>query len=56
MRSATSESDSLSRPSREATGNFYIDDDVLAETGVTDLSPYNYVEDAELTLDGFLDE
>ncbi|MGI9647078.1 MAG: SDR family oxidoreductase [Acidimicrobiia bacterium] len=46
----------LSRPSREATGNFYIDDEVLAEAGVTDLSGYNYVEDAELTLDGFLDE
>ena len=44
------------RPSDEATGNFYIDDDVLAEAGVTDLDHYSYVEDAELQLDGFLDE
>ena len=29
-------------PSREATGNFYIDDEVLAEEGVTDLSVYGY--------------
>ena len=30
----------LSRPSREATGNFYIDEEVLRETGVADLSRY----------------
>ncbi|WP_163507445.1 SDR family oxidoreductase [Fodinicola acaciae] len=30
----------LSRPSTEATGNTYIDTDVLAEAGVTDLSKY----------------
>lgn len=46
----------FTRPSREATGNFYIDDEVLAEAGVTDLAPYSYVENAELQLDGFLDE
>src|SRR5919204_2494201 len=32
----------LTRPSREATGNFYIDDEVLAEEGITDLSGYGY--------------
>jgi citronellol/citronellal dehydrogenase len=43
----------LARPSREATGNFYIDDEVLAEEGVTDLSPYG--EGTDLQLDIFLD-
>jgi citronellol/citronellal dehydrogenase len=44
------------RPSREATGNFYIDDEVLAEDGVTDLSVYGYTDDqSELLPDVFLD-
>jgi citronellol/citronellal dehydrogenase len=43
----------LARPSREATGNFYIDDEVLAEEGVTDLSPYGEGEDFQLDI--FLD-
>jgi citronellol/citronellal dehydrogenase len=43
-------------PSRENTGNFYIDDEVLAEAGITDLSVYAYVDDAELQRDIFLDE
>ena len=30
----------LTRNSREHTGNFYIDDEVLAEEGITDLEPY----------------
>ena len=47
----------FSRPSREATGNFYIDDEVLAEEGVTDLSEYGYgAEETELQPDIFLDE
>jgi citronellol/citronellal dehydrogenase len=46
----------LIRSSREATGNFFIDDDVLAEAGITDLDHYSYVENAELQLDGFLDD
>ena len=46
----------LTRPSREATGNFYIDDEVLAEAGVTDLSGYAYVPNAGLQRDIFLDE
>ena len=47
-----------SAPSREATGNFYIDDEVLAEEGITDLSAYGYGDapDADLQLDIFLDE
>ena len=45
----------FTRPSGENTGNFYIDDEVLAEAGITDLSPYSYVEDADLMLDGFLE-
>ncbi|MFN8217988.1 MAG: NAD(P)-dependent oxidoreductase [Solirubrobacterales bacterium] len=46
----------LHRPSREATGNFYIDDEVLAEEGLTDLSEYGYGASAEdLQLDIFLD-
>jgi citronellol/citronellal dehydrogenase len=31
----------LSRPSTDATGNFFIDEFVLTETGVTDFSGYN---------------
>lgn len=45
----------MCRPSRENTGNFYIDDEVLAEAGITDLSPYAFVENAELQRDIFLD-
>ena len=47
----------FSRPSREATGNFYIDDEVLASDGVTDLSEYGYgAAETELQPDIFLDE
>ena len=45
----------LARPARETTGNFFIDDEVLAEAGVTDLSAYAYMPDADLQLDLFLD-
>jgi citronellol/citronellal dehydrogenase len=47
----------LKRPSRECTGNFFIDDEVLAEEGVTDLSPYRYGDAREEDLAGdiFLD-
>ena len=44
------------RPSREATGNFYIDDEVLAEAGITDLSTYAYIDGAEFQRDIFLDD
>jgi citronellol/citronellal dehydrogenase len=45
----------LTRPARETTGNFFVDDEVLAEAGVTDLSGYAYVPDADLQVDLFLD-
>jgi citronellol/citronellal dehydrogenase len=45
----------LTRPARETTGNFCIDDEVLASAGVTDLSAYSYVLDADLQVDLFLD-
>jgi citronellol/citronellal dehydrogenase len=45
----------LIRPARTTTGNFFIDDEVLAEAGVTDLSGYGYVDDADLLPDLFLD-
>jgi citronellol/citronellal dehydrogenase len=47
----------ITRPSAEATGNFYIDDEVLAEEGVTDLSKYGYGDNQDdLALDLFLSE
>jgi citronellol/citronellal dehydrogenase len=45
----------LVRDSRSATGNFYIDDEVLAEEGVTDLSGYTYGDGSGLQTDIFLD-
>jgi citronellol/citronellal dehydrogenase len=45
----------LIRPARSTTGNFFIDDEVLAEAGVTDLSGYAYVHDADLLSDLFLE-
>jgi citronellol/citronellal dehydrogenase len=45
----------LVRDSRECTGNFFVDDDVLAEEGVTDLSDYTYGNAGELQTDIFLD-
>jgi citronellol/citronellal dehydrogenase len=44
----------LVRDPRETTGNTFIDDEVLAEAGVTDLSGYA-ASDADLTLDIFVD-
>jgi citronellol/citronellal dehydrogenase len=45
----------LVRDSRTTTGNFFIDDEVLAEAGVTDLSGYAVQPGAELINDLFLD-
>jgi citronellol/citronellal dehydrogenase len=45
----------LTRSPAEATGNFYIDDEVLAEEGITDLGRYGAGE-GKLALDLFLDE
>lgn len=47
----------LCRDSKTATGNFYIDDDVLREEGVTDFEKYKVtpgLPDEELALDFFL--
>ena len=44
----------LTRPSREHTGQFFIDDDVLASAGVTDLSPYAFDPSADLLPDFFI--
>jgi citronellol/citronellal dehydrogenase len=44
----------LVRDPRETNGNTFIDDEVLAEAGVTDLSGYS-APDADLTLDIFVD-
>jgi citronellol/citronellal dehydrogenase len=45
----------LTRDSRESTGNFYIDDDVLKEAGITDLAKYKVDPDADLMGDFFID-
>jgi citronellol/citronellal dehydrogenase len=45
----------LRRDPRECTGNAYIDDEVLAEAGVTDFSKYQ-APGAELALDLFVDD
>ncbi len=45
----------LLRDSRSCTGNFFIDEKVLAEEGVTDLSSYSMVPGGELANDLFVD-
>ncbi len=45
----------LSRPSRSCSGRFLIDDEVLAEAGVSDLSGYSVRPGADLLPDLFLD-
>jgi citronellol/citronellal dehydrogenase len=46
----------LNRPSKEATGNFYVDDEVLASEGITDLDKYAVVPGTtDFLLDFFLD-
>jgi citronellol/citronellal dehydrogenase len=46
----------VTRPSPEATGNFFLAEDVLVEEGVTDLSAYSYGgPDADLIADVFVD-
>ena len=44
----------LTRPSRECTGNFFVDDDVLASVGKTDLTEYAVDPDAPLVPDFFV--
>jgi citronellol/citronellal dehydrogenase len=45
----------LTRPARHCTGNFFIDEDVLAEEGVTDLSAYAVVPGARPLTDLFVE-
>jgi citronellol/citronellal dehydrogenase len=44
----------LTKPGRECTGNFFIDDDVLKSEGITDLSGYAVDPNAELMPDFFV--
>jgi len=44
----------VNRPAREATGNFYVDDEVLASTGKTDLAEYAVDASAKLLPDFFI--
>ena len=44
----------LNRPSAECTGHFYIDDEVLAEEGITDLEAYAVQPGLPLVPDFFL--
>lgn len=44
----------LTRPAREATGNFYIDEEVLRAEGVTDFTRYAPHTSGPLTLDFFV--
>ena len=44
----------LTRDSKSCTGNFFIDELVLAEEGVTDFAPYAYDENAQLAADFFV--
>ncbi len=45
----------ITRPSRECTGNALLCEDVLASAGVTDFSPYAYVDGADLQADLYVD-
>ncbi len=45
----------LTRPSRECTGNFFVDEEVLREAGVTDFDQYAVEPGSKLHADIFLD-
>jgi len=45
----------LSKPSRECTGNFFIDEDVLQKEGIVDLEKYAVDPSQQLMTDIFLD-
>jgi citronellol/citronellal dehydrogenase len=45
----------LTRPSREFTGNFCIDDEVMESAGVTDLTPYAVDPSLDLMPDFFVE-
>ena len=44
----------LTKPSREVTGNFFVDDEVLRKEGVTNFDQYQYVAGAQLLPDFFV--
>jgi citronellol/citronellal dehydrogenase len=44
----------LVRPSNECTGNFFVDEDVLRQSGIQDFSRYSVVPGADLMQDFFL--
>ncbi len=44
----------LSKPSAETTGNYFIDEEILKEAGVSDFKHYNEVEGNELLPDFFI--
>ncbi|TXT61504.1 MAG: Short chain dehydrogenase [Promethearchaeota archaeon] len=44
----------LTSPSKECTGNFFIDDEVLIENGISNLEKYSVVPGAKLIQDFFL--
>ncbi|MCC3245287.1 NAD(P)-dependent oxidoreductase [Methylocystis sp. WRRC1] len=46
----------LTRPSRDCTGNFFVDVRVLAGEGVSDLAPYSVDPSLDAVLDFFLEE
>lgn len=46
----------LTRDSRSTTGNFFIDDEVLADAGITDLSRYAVSQGKPLRADVFVDD
>ena len=45
----------FSKPATQCTGNFFIDEDVLAAEGITDLNKYSVVQGAQLYKDLFVD-
>jgi citronellol/citronellal dehydrogenase len=45
----------LQQPASECTGNLFIDEDVLAKEGITDLNKYSVVQGSKLYTDLFLD-
>ena len=45
----------LTRDSRTTTGNFFIDDEVLARAGITDLTAYAMAKGKSLKPDLFVD-
>jgi len=44
----------LTRPARETTGNYFIDEEVLRGAGVTDFAKYQSVPGADLIPDFFV--